>query len=149
MLQWECYNQLVQRSGRAGRVNHDGRVYVLIPQSLAEELPKEHMPEIQRVPLTKVVLDVKMLDLGSPKEILALAMDPPRIQSLLRSIVQLQEMKALRLTVNGVQTRDDGDLTVLGEIIAKLPIDVKLGKLISMVATMTAKGGVAPICEIK
>ena len=26
--------------------------------------------------------------------------------------------------------KDDGDITVIGEIIAKLPVDVRLGKLI-------------------
>ena len=36
----------------------------------------------------------------------------------------------LLTTVGGLQSRDDGDLTVLGEIVAKLPVDVKLGKLI-------------------
>ena len=130
VLEWECHNQLIQRAGRAGRVTGDGRAYVLMPESLVHQLPEEHLPEMQRVPLTKVVLDVKMLDMGSPKEILALAMDPPAINCLLKSVVSLQEMKAMRLTVNGVQKRDDGDLTVLGEIVAKLPIDVKLGKLI-------------------
>ena len=130
MLEWVCRNQIVQRSGRAGRVHHDGRVYVLIPESMVESLPKEHVPEMRRVPLSKVVLDVKTLDMGSPKEILALAMDPLAIHSLLKSIVSLQEMNAMKLTVKGIKTRDDGDLTVLGEIIAKLPIDVKLGKLI-------------------
>ena len=130
VLEWACRNQLTQRAGRAGRVQHDGRVFTLIPESLAVCLPQEHTPEIQRVPLTKVVLDVKMLGMGSPKEILALAMDAPNIQSLLRSIVTLQEMMALRTTVDGVPARHDGDLTCLGEIVARLPIDIKLGKLI-------------------
>ena len=130
VLEWACKNQLTQRAGRAGRVKQDGRVFTLLPKEFAESLPQEHIPEIQRVPLTKVILDVKMLGLGSPKEILALAMDAPNIQSLLRSIVTLQEMMALRTTVNGVQARHDGDLTCLGEIVARLPIDIKLGKLI-------------------
>ena len=34
----------------------------------------------------------------------------------------------LRTTVEGRQSRDDGDLTV--EIVARLPVNVKLGKLI-------------------
>ena len=130
VLEWACRNQLTQRAGRAGRVHQDGRVFTLLPESFANSLPQEHVPEIQRVPLTKVVLDVKMLGLGSPKEILALAMDAPNIQSLLRSIVTLQEMMALRTTVGGLPSRHDGDLTCLGEIVARLPIDIKLGKLI-------------------
>ena len=83
-----------------------------------------------RVPLTKVVLDVKMLNMGSPKQLLALAMDPPEIQSLQKTIIELKEMGALLTTVEGLNVRDDGDLTVLGEIMAKLPLDVKLGKMI-------------------
>ena len=130
VLEWACRNQLTQRAGRAGRVNQDDRVYTLLPESLVALLPQEHIPEIQRVPLTKVVLDVKMLGMGSPKEILALAMDAPNIQTLLRSIVTLQEMLALRTTVDGVPAKHDGDLTCLGEIVARLPIDIKLGKLI-------------------
>ena len=37
---------------------------------------------------------------------------------------------ALLTTVNGVAMEEDGDLTVLGELVAGLPVDVKLGKLI-------------------
>lgn len=33
-------------------------------------------------------------------------------------------------TVDGVYSKDDGDITVLGEIVVKLPVDVQLGKLI-------------------
>ena len=130
MLDWACTNQLIQRNGRAGRVNRDGRVFALIPEFLKDSLPESSVPEMLRVPLTKVVLDVKMLDMGSPKELLALAMDPPEIQSLQRTIIELKEIGALLTTVGGLEVRDDGDLTVLGEIVAKLPLDVKLGKMI-------------------
>ena len=44
--------------------------------------------------------------------------------------MQLKQVGALLPTVNGVACKDDGDLTVLGEIVAGLPVDVKLGKLI-------------------
>ena len=130
VLDWASRSQLIQRSGRAGRVDGDGRVYVLLPQTLVSRLPSEHVPEIQRIPLTKVVLDVKQLDMGSPKQLLELAVDPPKNENLIQSIQCLKEMRALMTTVKGVTVKDDGDMTVLGEIVAKLPIDVKLGKLI-------------------
>ena len=130
MLDWACKDQLIQRNGRAGRVNKDGRVFALIPEWMKQALPQSNTPEMLRVPLTKVVLDVKMLDMGSPKELLAIAMDPPDIQSLQRTILELKEIGALLTTVGGLDVRDDGDLTVLGEIIAKLPLDAKLGKMI-------------------
>ena len=130
VMAWASRSQLVQRSGRAGRVGGDGRVYVLLPQSLVSRLPEEHVPEIQRIPLTKVVLDIKQLDMGSPKELLELAMDPPTSHNLIKSIFSLKEMRALKTTVKGVVVKDDGDLTVLGDIVARLPLDVRLGKLI-------------------
>jgi len=130
MMEWACKNQLTQRAGRAGRVKHDGRVFRLIPKELESCLPIHVEPEMLRVPLTGVVLDVKMLDLGSPKQLLALAMDPPEMQSLQKTIVGLKEMGAMLTTVKGVPVRDDGDLTVLGEIVARLPLDFRLGKLI-------------------
>eukprot|EP00092_Neocalanus_flemingeri_P009551 GFUD01010280.1.p1 GENE.GFUD01010280.1~~GFUD01010280.1.p1 ORF type:complete len:1519 (+),score=509.70 GFUD01010280.1:91-4647(+) len=130
VMDWACKHQMIQRRGRAGRVTHDGRVFRLIPEGFYDSLPEEHVPEMQRVPLTKVVLDVKLIDLGSPKELLALAMDPPDVLSLHKTILSLKEMGALLTTVGGLQSREDGDLTVLGEIVAHLPIDVKLGKLI-------------------
>jgi ATP-dependent RNA helicase TDRD9 len=47
-----------------------------------------------------------------------------------RTTLSLKEIGALLTTVNGVNCKDDGDLTVLGELIAALPVDVRLGKLI-------------------
>ena len=85
---------------------------------------------MKRIPLTKVVLDVKMLNMGSPKQILALAIDPPDVENLQKSIIGLKEIGALLTTVDGIHVRDDGDLTVMGEIMARLPLDVKLGKLV-------------------
>merc|ERR1719435_634312 len=129
-MDWASKHQMIQRRGRAGRVSHDGRVYRLVPEEFYDRLPEEHVPEMQRVPLTKVVLDVKLVDMGSPKELLALAMDPPDVLSLQKTVLCLKEIGALLTTVGGRQNREDGDLTVLGEIVAKLPVDVKLGKLI-------------------
>ena len=128
MLDWASQAQLKQRRGRAGRVGN-GRVYRLVPEGFSRKLVEYHSPEIQRVPLTGVVLDVKLLEMGSPKELLALALSPPDLVSLRRTIVALKEMGALLTTVEGEQSKEDGDLTVLGEIIAKLPLDVRLGKL--------------------
>ena len=129
MLDWASQAQMTQRKGRAGRVG-EGRVYRLVPEGFTRGLVQYHSPEIQRVPLTQVVLDVKLLGMGSPKDLLALAISPPDLLSMRRTVVSLKEIGALLTTVEGRQSREDGDLTVLGEIIAKLPVDVRLGKLI-------------------
>ena len=47
-----------------------------------------------------------------------------------KTILYLKEMGSLLTTVGGLQSREDGDLTVMGEILAHLLLDVKLGKLI-------------------
>ena len=131
VLDWASQSQIAQRKGRAGRVGSLGaKVFRLVPQQFSRKLIRDHKPEMLRVPLTKVVLDVKLLDMGSPQNVLALAMDPPELRSVSRTVLALQEMGALLTTVDGRQDREDGDLTVLGEVLARLPVDVRLGKLI-------------------
>ena len=38
--------------------------------------------EMQRAPLDKIILDTKILDMGPPKELLALALDPPDLRNI-------------------------------------------------------------------
>ena len=45
--------------------------------------------------------------------------------------MHLKEIGALLPTVYSIPAKEDVDLTVLGEIVASLPIDVLLGKLIA------------------
>ena len=73
-----------------------------------------------------------MLDLGEPKALLGLVMDPPRLDNILTSITTLKEVGALFTTVKGKPTPFDGDLSYLGRIMAKLPIDVHLSKLVML-----------------
>ncbi len=49
--------------------------------------------------------------------------------------MHLKQIGALLTTVGGVQCKDDGDLTVLGEIVAGLPVDCRLGKVIGEMFT--------------
>lgn len=137
-LMWADKNSCRQRTGRSGRVK-EGRVFRLVFRDFYENvLPDEHLPEMQRAPLDKVILDTKLLDFGSPVEVLALALDPPDLGNISTTVMHLKEIGALLPTVTRnvnqliecVPIKDDGDLTVLGEIIASLPVDVRLGKLI-------------------
>ncbi len=48
----------------------------------------------------QVILDTKLLDFGPPKEILALAMDPPDLDNISSTVMHLKEIGALLPCVN-------------------------------------------------
>lgn len=55
-------------------------------------LNDEDKPEMLRGPLERVVLLSKLLDMGQPKAILGLAIDPPDLGALETSILSLKEV---------------------------------------------------------
>lgn len=57
-----------------------------------QELEEECEPEMLRCPLEKVVLQTKMLNMGEPKSLLALALDPPDLNNIERTILVLKEV---------------------------------------------------------
>lgn len=95
-------------------------------------LPDDIPPEILRCPLEHTVLRVKMLDLGAPKALLGLLIDPPNCENIVRTIFTLKEVGALFVTANGQLTHEDGDLSYLGRVVARLPVEVHLGRLIML-----------------
>jgi ATP-dependent RNA helicase DHX29 len=74
-----------------------------------------------RLSLQDLVLRVKICKLGEVEPTLLEALDPPSSKNIRRAIDSLKEVKAL--------TSNEG-LTPLGSQLAKLPLDVFLGKLI-------------------
>ena len=93
-------------------------------------------PAILREPLSRVILNVKRLkQKGEPKRILSLAIQPPKLSDIERTILLLKEVGALSLKTrnsDGSFTNSpfDGDITYVGSVMANLPIDVRLSKLI-------------------
>lgn len=47
----------------------------------------------QRCPLDQLVLHVKVLDLGEPKAILGLALSPPNLDDIERTILMLKQVR--------------------------------------------------------
>lgn len=128
-LAWASKNSCIQRAGRAGRVA-DGRVYRMIHEQFYNDcLEQEAKPEILRSPLEMVVLKTKMLDIGEPKALLALAMDPPDLSSIEKTILKMKELAALLMTSNGIISPHDGDITFIGRVMASLPVDVHITRL--------------------
>jgi ATP-dependent RNA helicase DHX29 len=74
-----------------------------------------------RLSLQDLVLRVKICNLGEVEQTLSEAPDPPSSKNIRRAIDALKEVKALTSAES---------LTPLGRQLAKLPLDVFLGKLI-------------------
>ncbi|XP_055594148.1 probable ATP-dependent RNA helicase spindle-E isoform X2 [Uranotaenia lowii] len=128
--EWASKSNCTQRAGRAGRVM-SGRVYRLVNRAFYErQMLQSSSPEILRCPLDSVVLKAKMLEMGPPHSILALAMSPPDLTDISNTILQLKEIGAMLKTVKGNYEQLDGDLTYLGRIMSKLPLDLRVTKLI-------------------
>lgn len=87
-------------------------------------------PEMMRSPLQNVILKVKLMEMGLPAEILALALDPPNITDIHNSILVLKEVGALLQLNNGVFEEGDGELTFIGRIMTAMPLDVRVSKLL-------------------
>ncbi|XP_021341941.1 putative ATP-dependent RNA helicase TDRD9 [Mizuhopecten yessoensis] len=128
--EWASRANCNQRKGRSGRVSN-GRVYRMITRYFWEHFIQDFgIPEMQRCPLERVILHVKVLDLGEPKAILALALSPPNLDDIEKTILLLKEVGALSTPTHEAGCRHDGDLTFVGRVLADVPVDVRLGKLL-------------------
>ncbi|XP_071463584.1 ATP-dependent RNA helicase TDRD9 isoform X3 [Marmota flaviventris] len=117
--------------GRAGRVSK-GYCYRLIHKDFWESsIPDHVVPEMLRCPLGSTILKVKLLGMGEPRALLATALSPPSLSDIERTILLLKEVGAL--AVSGQREDEnphDGELTFLGRVLAQLPVNQQLGKLI-------------------
>ncbi|XP_050211111.1 DExH-box ATP-dependent RNA helicase DExH7, chloroplastic isoform X2 [Mercurialis annua] len=116
---WISQANARQRRGRAGRVK-PGICFCLYTRHRFEKLMRPYqVPEMLRMPLVELCLQIKILSLGHIKPFLSKALEPPKDEAMTSAISLLFEVGAVE---------GDEELTPLGHHLAKLPVDLLIGK---------------------
>lgn len=130
ILDWTSKNNCEQRAGRAGRVCEGGVIRLVSKDFYMHQMNDYPAPEILRSSLKEVVIKIKLLNIYSPLEMLAYSLDPPDKSSVIDAVLHLKELGGLHLTGDKGFDYEDGDITFVGRIMAKLPVDTAVTKFI-------------------
>ncbi|MDJ0663032.1 MAG: ATP-dependent RNA helicase HrpA [Acidimicrobiia bacterium] len=112
-----------QRAGRCGRLG-PGVCIRLYTEDDYNSRPEFTEPEILRTSLASVILQMAALDLGEVESFPFL--DPPDSRSIRDGVALLEEVGALRSDGDGTRRR----LTRLGRRLARIPLDIRLARMI-------------------
>ncbi|KAK3183357.1 hypothetical protein Dsin_030643 [Dipteronia sinensis] len=118
---WVSKASAKQREGRAGRCL-PGICYHFYSKLRAASLPDFQVPEIKRMPIEEICLQVKLIDPNCRiEDFLKKTLDPPVSETICNAITVLQDIGAL--------TREE-KVTELGEKLASLPIHPLMSKML-------------------
>ncbi|GAB3105471.1 ATP-dependent RNA helicase HrpA [Lysobacter terrae] len=112
-----------QRKGRCGRIA-EGTCYRLYAEADFEARPRYTDPEIRRAALAGVILRMLSLGLGRIEDFPFL--EPPDPRAIADGWQQLAELGAVDIDAAGGGRR----MTPIGKLMARLPVDVKLARML-------------------
>jgi ATP-dependent helicase HrpA len=122
-----------QRSGRCGRVS-DGIAIRLYSEEDYESRPQFTDPEILRTNLAAVILQMTAMGVArGPKDVENFPfVEPPDSRAINDGVTLLRELGALSAARPQEETgaRRGGGLTAVGQQLAQLPVDPRLGRMI-------------------
>lgn len=117
---WISRASAEQRKGRAGRTG-PGVCFRMYTQSDYNEFKEFTTPEIKRVPLNSLLLQMIAMGLKDVRKFPFI--EPPEQQSIEDSLIFLMDQNALD---------DKEELTLMGRMLADLPVDIQIGKMLIM-----------------
>ncbi|KAH7642753.1 dosage compensation regulator [Dermatophagoides farinae] len=120
IIDWVSQSNIQQRQGRAGRVR-SGYFFVLCTKRRFNMLEEFKKPEILVSSLLETSLLIKHLGFGSVTAFLQRALDPPAPKAVEEALATLR-------IINAMDTKNE--LTALGTILAKMPIDPRIGRMV-------------------
>ena len=123
---WTSKASAHQRRGRAGRTR-PGVCYRVYTRAQHAAMADHAAPELLRTPLEELCLTIKSLGLGSAAAFVAKALEPPEERSVRNALALLTDIGALDA---------DERLTPLGEHLAALPVDPRVGKMLVVAAAL-------------
>ncbi|KAG6617899.1 ATP-dependent RNA helicase [Phytophthora cinnamomi] len=136
---WSSRAASDQRKGRAGRVQA-GTCYRLFSRKRFAAMDAQLSAEIHRVSLEQLCLQIKKLELGSIKGFLSKAIEPPNEEAIDAAIQELVDIAAFRSVGESPKHKLRGGntdlndeevvLTPLGNHLAMLPLDARIGKFL-------------------
>lgn len=117
---WVSATNLQQRSERAGRFQQ-GEYFSLVSTKRMAALDLHQAAAINKACLSKVIMRIKAYNLGSVKDVLAAMIEPPSAAHVEAELKLVRRLGALD---------EDDNLTPLGRVLHRAPLQPELGKLL-------------------